>query len=292
MHGGGAHRAGTDRVQLTVGGGASSQLVSGALLAGPLLSRGLRVQIDGTLVSRPYVEMTLAVLAAFGASVRWDGSHAIEVDAGGLTGTTFDIEPDASAASYFFAAAAMCGGTVRAPGLGVASLQGDLAFVDVLAQMGAEVEVGPDGTTVRGTGDLRGVDVDLGNLSDTAPTLAVVATQASTPTAIRGIGFIRHKESDRVGNVARELRRCGIRVEEDDDALVVHPGAAKPAQVETYRDHRMAMAFALLGLVADGIEILDPGCVAKTFPGYFAVLDTLADGGNAPAGAAGRPAPG
>jgi 3-phosphoshikimate 1-carboxyvinyltransferase len=270
--------------ELTVAGDASSQFLSGLLLVAPALAGGLRLAVTGELVSRPYVDMTVAVLQAFGAEV------AVEIGATpagasspptwtvagtGYRATRYRIEPDASAASYFFAAAAVCGGRVTIEGLGTGSLQGDLGFVDVLARMGCRVEQTPSSTTVTGTGELAGVDVDMRELSDTAPTLAVVAAFARTPTRLRGIGFIRRKESDRIGDVVRELRRCGIVADEEPDGLVVHPGAPQPARVATYDDHRMAMSFALLGLRAPGIEIADPGVVAKTFPGYWEVLDGL-----------------
>jgi 3-phosphoshikimate 1-carboxyvinyltransferase len=244
----GAGRGGTVQVR----GDASSQFLSGLLLA------GFDVAADGPLVSKPYVDMTRAVVAAFAAGP-----------------TSYDVEPDASAASYFFAAAAICGGRVTVEGLGTGSLQGDLRFVDVLERMGCTVDRRADATTVERPGDLTGVDVDLADLSDTAQTLAAVAVFAEGPTRVRGIGFIRRKETDRVGNVVRELRRCGIEAEEEPDGFVVHPGKPQPATVETYEDHRMAMSFALLGLRAEGIRIADPGCVAKTFPTYWEALARL-----------------
>jgi 3-phosphoshikimate 1-carboxyvinyltransferase len=187
----------------------------------------------------------------------------------------YAIEPDASAASYFVAAAAICGGSVRIEGLDTGSLQGDVGFVDVLERMGVTVERGVDHLTVTGGGELQGVVVDLADLSDTAQTLAVVAPFASSPTTITGIGFIRGKETDRIGAVVTELRRCGIDAEELPDGLRVHPGSPTSATVSTYDDHRMAMSFALLGLRAPGISIADPGCVAKTFPGYWRALEDL-----------------
>ena len=237
--------------RVAVRGDVSSQFVSGLLLA------GVEVDLTTDLVSRPYVEMTRAVMAAF---------------VGGAT--AFTVEPDATAASYFLAAAAICGGRVTVPGLGRSSLQGDLAFVEVLARMGADVDVGDDAVTVRGR-ELHGVEVDMADISDTAQTLAATAVFADSPTRVTGIGFIRRKETDRVGNVVRELRRCGIDAAEEDDGFVIHPGSPRPATVETYGDHRMAMSFALLGLRADGIRIADPGCVAKTFPGFWDALETL-----------------
>jgi 3-phosphoshikimate 1-carboxyvinyltransferase len=166
----------------------------------------------------------------------------------------------------------------RPEGLGEGSLQGDLAFVDVLEQMGAEVERGRSDTAVTGTGRLRGVEVDMSQLSDTAPTLAVVAAFADGPTRMTGIGFIRSKETDRVGNVVAELRRLGVDAEEEPDGMTIRPGGAlRSATVQTYDDHRMAMAFALAGLRSAGVQIADPGCVAKTFPGYWHLLDGLRD---------------
>jgi 3-phosphoshikimate 1-carboxyvinyltransferase len=189
--------------------------------------------------------------------------------------TRFAVEPDASAASYFFGAAAITGGRVRVAGLGRTAVQGDMGFVDVLARMGADVSQGDDWTEVRGPATLHGVDVDLSDISDTVPTLAVVAAFADGPSRLRGISFIRGKETDRIHAVATELRRCGIAAEEEPDGLVVHPGQARPTRVATYDDHRMAMAFALLGLTVDGIEIADPECVAKTYPGFFDDLERL-----------------
>jgi 3-phosphoshikimate 1-carboxyvinyltransferase len=187
----------------------------------------------------------------------------------------YTIEPDASAASYFFAAAAMSGGRVTVEGLGAGSVQGDLGFVDVLASMGAVVDRDAGSTTVRSGGALHGIDVDLRDLSDTVPTLAAVAVFADSPTTIRGVGFIRGKESDRIAAVVSELRRCGIEAEEQEEGLMIVPGQPRPARIETYDDHRIAMAFALIGLRVPGISIADPGCVAKTFPTYFEALDKL-----------------
>jgi 3-phosphoshikimate 1-carboxyvinyltransferase len=194
---------------------------------------------------------------------------------GGYRATTFAIEPDASSASYFFAAAAICGGTVRVPGLGRRSHQGDLRFVELLARMGASVEQTDDATIVTGAAPLHGIEVDMADLSDTASTLAVVAAFASSPTRVTGIGFIRAKESDRVGGVVRELRRLGVDADEEADGFLVRPGAFRPARVRTYDDHRMAMSFALVGLRLPGVEIEDPACVAKTFPDFFETLAGL-----------------
>lgn len=260
---------------VTVRGDVSSQFLSALLLSGPAMDRGLEVVVDGPLVSQPYVDMTVAVMQRFGAEVVREGAVLRVAPSDYRADPDHHIEPDASAASYFFAAAAVLGGRVRVEGLGSSSLQGDLAFVDVLEQMGAEVRRGPDATEVRGTGHLRGVSVDLGELSDTAQTLAAVAVFADSPTTIEGIGFIRAKETDRIGSVVAELRRCGIRAEERADGMRIHPGTPTPASVRTYDDHRMAMSFALLGLRVPGIVIEDPGCVAKTFPGFWRALEAL-----------------
>jgi 3-phosphoshikimate 1-carboxyvinyltransferase len=266
---------------LTIAGGArggavelpghvSSQFLSGLLLAAPLYPDGLDVTLTSPLVSVPYVEMTVAVMRAFGAEV----TGRTTVPPGGYHATRYAIEPDASAASYFLAAAAITGGRVQVLGLRRDALQGDVRFVDVLERMGATVEWADAGVIVTG-GPLHGVTVDLADFSDTAQTLAAVAPFADSPTTVTGIGFIRRKETDRLAATVRELRRAGIEATEDDDGFTIHPGRPQPARIETYDDHRMAMSFALLGLVAPGIEILDPGCVAKTYPAFFADLDQL-----------------
>jgi 3-phosphoshikimate 1-carboxyvinyltransferase len=253
-----------------VTGDLSSQFLSGLMLAGAVMPRGLRITLTTPLVSRPYVELTTSVMEAFGARV--DGFH---VPFSGYSGRTYTIEPDASAASYFFAAAAITGGRVTVEGLHAGSAQGDVGFVRVLERMGAHVEWGPTSITVRGTGTLRGIDADMSDISDTAQTLAVVAAFADSPVGLTGIGFIRRKETDRIGNTVRELLRAGIHAEERPDGFVVHPSKPTAARIETYDDHRMAMSFAVLGLAADGIEIVDPDCVGKTFPEFWSTLDTL-----------------
>lgn len=237
--------------RVAISGDISSQFVSGFLMA------GFEVDVTTDLVSEPYVEMTRAVMRDLARPAR------------------YAIEPDASAASYFFAAAVIGDGRVTVEALGTKSIQGDVRFVDVLESMGAAVERSADATTVRGTGRLEGVDVDLRDLSDMVPTLAAVAAFADSPTTIHGVGFIRAKESDRIAAVVAELQRCGVGAIEQGDGLTITPAPPHGARVETYDDHRMAMAFALLGLRVPGIEIADPGCVSKTFPDYFEALDRL-----------------
>ena len=253
----------------------SSQFLSGLMLAAPLVPGGLRIHIAGAVVSQPYVEMTAAVMRSFGASVAV-GPEAVQVVGDGYKPVEdYAVEPDASAASYFWAAAAITSGTVAIEGLGADSIQGDARFVSLLRQMGASLEEDSGCTTVTG-GPLQGVDVDLSDMSDTAPTLAVAASLASTPTTVRGIGFVRGKESDRIAAVVSELRRCGVEARESADGFaVVPPPAPVGARVRTYEDHRIAMAFSVLGLVVPGMQIENPGCVAKTFPGFYEALEAL-----------------
>ena len=268
---GGALRSGP----VALDGSTSSQFASGLLLAAPCFPSGLDLELTGALVSAPYLDMTIAAMAEFGARVDRPEARRLVVAPGGYRATEVTVEPDASGASYLFAAAAICGGRVRVEGLGRPSLQGDLAFVGVLEQMGAEVIREPAATEVRVAGPLRGVDVDLADLPDTAQTLAAVAVFARGATRVRGVGFIRFHETDRLAAVVTELRRAGIDAEETEDGFVVRPGTPRPAVIQTYDDHRMAMSFALLGLRAPGIAIADPGCVAKTFPAFWDVLDQV-----------------
>ena len=251
----------------------SSQFLSGLLLAGAV--RGMDARLTTSAVSRPYLDMTAEVMRSFGADVSDDDGTAWTVGGGYTSPGRYVIEPDASAASYFLAAAAITGGHVRIEGLGSSSMQGDVGFADVLARMGARVDVGSDHIDVWGA-PLHGVEIDLRHISDTAPTLAVVAAFAEGPTTITDIGFVKGKESDRIGAPVRELSRCGVDAEEIDGGMVIRPvGPPGPATFDTYDDHRMAMAFALFGLVVPGVAVRDPGCVAKTFPGYFAALEQL-----------------
>jgi 3-phosphoshikimate 1-carboxyvinyltransferase len=257
--------------RVTVRGDVSSQFLSGLLLAAPCAAGPLEIQVEGTMVSLPYVEMTLAVMRAFGVTVDERGEGLYRVQPKPYQARGYEIEPDASAASYFWAAAAITGGQVRVQGLSLGSLQGDVRFCDRLAQMGCQVEYSAGEIAVMGR-PLRGIDVNMNSISDTVPTLAVVALLADGPTTIRGVGHIRHKETDRIGNLAIELRKLGATVDVLPDGLTITPGPLRPAEIETYDDHRMAMSFALAGLVQSGVTILTPGCTAKTYPQYFADL--------------------
>jgi 3-phosphoshikimate 1-carboxyvinyltransferase len=251
-------------------GNISSQYLSGLLMAGACARDGLVVQVEGTLVSVPYVAMTLAVMESFGASASAADAYAeIAIPAGSsYQACDYAIEPDASAASYFWAAAAVTGGEVTVEGLSRESLQGDVAFVECLAQMGCDVHYGSNSVTVVGA-PLKGVEVDMNAISDTVQTLAVVALFANGPTKIWNVSHIRHKETDRIAAVAAELRKLGTEVIEHSSGLEIIPGALTAAEIETYDDHRMAMSFALAGLVQPGVVILDPGCTAKTYPRFF-----------------------
>lgn len=263
-------------VNVRLPGNASSQFISGLLLSAPYLGGDVSVSVEGELVSRPYLDMTGEVMQHFGVQLVNDPKDVFTVRAGQrYRGTTYLVEPDASAASYFFAAAAISGGRVKVQGLGTNTRQGDWKLVDVLERMGARVEREPNATTVIGTGQLRGVEVNMKDLSDVAQTLAVVAPFASSPTRITGIGFIRKKETDRIGAVVTELRRLGIDADEEQDGYIVRPSTPRAGEVHTYDDHRMAMSFALIGLRVPGISVLDPACTSKTFPDYFDVLQGL-----------------
>jgi 3-phosphoshikimate 1-carboxyvinyltransferase len=271
--------------RVRIRGDTSSQFLSGLLLATPLARGDIAVEVDGPLVSRPYVAMTLAMMRQFGAKIEADEGLACfrvpgrqQYRAPGSTDPAgrrwFAVEPDASAASYFFGAAALVPGEASVAGLGPGSLQGDVRFVDVLEQMGCRVERAEQSLTVRG-GELVGVDVDMNAISDCVMTLAAVACFARGPTTIRNVAHIRHKETDRTHALATELRRLGARVVEFPDGLTVCPGPLRGAEVETYDDHRMAMSLALIGLRVPGVVIQNPGCVAKTYPTFFDDLEKL-----------------
>jgi 3-phosphoshikimate 1-carboxyvinyltransferase len=233
------------------------------------------IQIDGPLVSRPYLEMTLNVMRQFGIETTWESNDTICVKGRWINSpSTFAIEPDASAASYFWAAAAITGGRVTVSGLDRKSIQGDVRFVDVLAAMGCRIEECDAGITVHG-GNLRGIDVDMNDISDTVMTLAAVACFAEGPTTIRNVAHIRHKETDRIAALTTELRKLGAEVEECADGLTINPRPLSGCAVDTYNDHRMAMSLALIGLKVHGVVIRNPGCVAKTYPGFWQDLEKL-----------------
>ena len=248
-------------------------------MAAPLASGDITIEIDGPLISKPYVTMTIEVMKSFGVTVQSNESLSHFRIAGdqAYTANNYAIEPDASAASYFWAAAAICGGTATVQGLGRDSLQGDVGFVDCMQQMGCEVTWAANGITVAGPAKV-GIDIDMSNVSDTVQTLAAVALFVDGSTTVRNVAHNRVKETDRIGNLAIELRKFGAKVDEHPDGLTIHPQPLGPAVIETYDDHRMAMSLALVGLKQSGVEILDPGCVAKTYPNYFQDLQGFVSG--------------
>jgi len=231
--------------------------------------------VEGELVSKPYVEITLAVMRAFGATVEAEDLIRFRVPAPqAYQGRHYEIEPDASAASYFFAAAAVTGGEVTVEGLSRQSLQGDVRFCDCLEQMGCEVRYGDRGITVVGR-PLHGIEADMNAISDTVQTLGAVALFAEGPTTITGVAHVRHKETDRIGDLATELRKLGADVEEREDGLRITPQNLHGAEIDTYDDHRMAMSLAIAGLVIPGLLIRNPRCTEKTYPRFFDDLARL-----------------
>jgi 3-phosphoshikimate 1-carboxyvinyltransferase len=269
--------AGLPGGEVTMPGHLSSQYFTGLMLAAPAARGTVTIHVAGELISRPYIAITAEVMRAFGVEVDL-GDDTFTVPGGQrYLAREYAIEPDASAASYVFAVAAITGGTVTVEGLGAGALQGDLGFVRVLETMGCEVTMTDTSTTVTGPegGRLRGGSFDLGDISDTSQTLSGIAPFADGPVTFRGVAHNRVKETDRVGNVVTELRKLGQEVEEFPDGMTIHPRPVTPAVVETYHDHRMAMGFALTGLRAPGVVIANPSCVTKTFPAFFDVLDAL-----------------
>ena len=268
---------GTSSDEISVAGNLSSQYLSGLLMAAPQLKHDLKIVIDGRLVSLPYVSMTTEVMKSFGASVEVENHDDVPasflIRAGqSYSGREYSIEPDASAASYFFAIPAIVGGSATVLGLNADSLQGDIGFVRCLVQMGCEVQFDQDSITVSGKAS-RGIDVDMANISDTVQTLASVALFVDGPTTIRNVAHNRVKETDRIGNLAIELRKLGVQVDEREDGLTIAPGPMNSATFETYDDHRMAMSFALIGLGQPGTVVENPACVSKTYPRFFEDLE-------------------
>ncbi|WP_410616005.1 3-phosphoshikimate 1-carboxyvinyltransferase [Amycolatopsis sp. lyj-109] len=260
--------------ELTLDAGLSSQFLTALLLVGPLTAEGLRITVTD-LVSVPYVEITLAMMRRFGVDVRREGQTFV-VPAQPYQACEYPVEPDASTASYFLAAAAVTGRTVTIPGLGSDALQGDVKFADVLREMGAHVELSPDSVTVAGPSDgLRGITVNMRDISDTVPTLAAIAPFASGPVRIEDVYNTRIKECDRLDACEETLRAMGIEVATGRDWIEVQPGEPTGTLVACRRDHRIAMAFSITGLLVDGVTLDDPDCVKKTFPGFHQALADL-----------------
>ncbi|MEH1893374.1 MAG: 3-phosphoshikimate 1-carboxyvinyltransferase [Nostoc sp.] len=248
----------------------TSQQLSALLMIAPYAQQNTSIEVEGTLVSQSYVKMTCRLMADFGTEVIQIGDNQFQIKAGQrYQARHYTVEPDASNASYFFAAAAVTGGRVRVKHLTKQSCQGDILWLNVLEQMGCQIKDSDDYTEVTGPKQLRGIDIDMNDISDLVQTLGAIAPFASSPVTIRNVEHIRYKETDRIQAVVTELRRLGVKVEEFADRLKIEPGPITPAAIETYHDHRMAMAFAVTGLKVPGIVIKDPGCTAKTFPDYF-----------------------
>ena len=260
---------------ISVSGETSSQFLSALLLIGPCLPERITLTLDGNAVSTPYIQMTIEIMRAFGAQVDSSKPNSYTVHPTGYVGREYEIETDASTASYFFAAAAASKGRVVVNGIGANSIQGDLEFVKILEQMGAQTLIGPNSVEVSGPTRLDGIDISMKNISDTAPTLASIAPFVSSPVRVTGIGFIKHKESDRVHAVVTELQKLGIDANLEDDGFIIKPGLPTGNIVHSYDDHRIAMAFTVLGLLSEGVAIDEPSCVAKTCPEFFEYVDTL-----------------
>ncbi len=265
--------------KVSISGNISSQYLSGLMMAAPLAKEDVIIDIEGPLISKPYVEMTQAVMHDFGVSCQINQAFNHFEIRGGQTyiATEYQIEPDASAASYFWAVAAICGGCATVEGLNRNSLQGDIGFVDCLEQMGCTVVWGENEIVVSGPAK-QGIDIDMSDVSDTVQTLAAVALFVDGPTTVRNVAHNRVKETDRIGNLAIELRKFGVAVDEHEDGLTIHPGPLNAAVIETYDDHRMAMSLALVGLRQPGVRIQNPGCVSKTYPAFFDDLKNFVDG--------------
>lgn len=253
----------------------SSQFLSALLLSGVMCGEGLTIHLTGTRSAKAYVNISMRMMAEFGCEVEQMGEDTYRVLPGQqYRAREYQVEPDISAACYFYAIAAVTDSEVKVKHVRSSTTQGDIRFLEVLQQMGCRQREEEDGIVVTG-GSLKGVHVNMGDFSDQTMTLAAIAPFADGDTVIDGVGHIRGQESDRIRGIVTELGRMGIQCEERRDGLTIHPGEIRPAVVQTYEDHRMAMAFAVTGCVAGGIVIDDPGCCRKTFENYFEVLTSL-----------------
>ena len=254
----------------------SSQFTSALMMIGPCLPSGVEIVLKDEVVSRGYIAMTVGVMRVFGAKTDFSGNQ-IWVCPGEYLGSSFAVEPDASAASYPLGAVAISGGATTIRNLSRNSLQGDVEFIDLLARMGCHVVESVDGLQIRRDKSerLRGIEVDMSQTSDCVPTLAVVALFADSATRIKGVGFIRSKESDRIGDLANELRKLGAKITETSDGMVIDPVPLHAADLETHQDHRLAMAFALIQREIDGVVVRNPEVVSKSWPNYFEVLKSF-----------------
>lgn len=255
----------------------SSQQVSAALMVAPFAKADTILTLIGDIVSEPYISMTIDMMADWGVVVNRPEPGVLKVAAGQTyqAKASYAVEPDASSASYFFAAAAATGGSVTIPNLSRKALQGDVLFVDALVAMGSVCIEDGVGLSLYGPKQLNGITIDMNAISDTAPTLAAIASNASSPTLITGVEHMRWKETDRVSAMATQLRAMGADIDERQDGLLIKPSKLRKAQVMTYDDHRMAMSLAIAGIANQGVDIEDPDCTSKTFPTFFDVLAAL-----------------
>lgn len=265
-------------------GDVSSQFLSALMLIGPLLDGGLRIDVTTPLISVPYLAITARVMADFGIEGIEVGPDRVIIPEGVYRARSFTIEPDASSASYPLAAVAIRGGQMSIPGLDTTSMQGDVGFLDILGAMGCGVDYDSQGVVVRGATNLHGLRLDLRDMSDLVPTVAAMAVFADSPTEITGVGFIRQKESDRIGDLVRGLRAIGSDAEETADGLIITPVPLESlhgAELPTHHDHRLAMAWSLLALKVAGISIENPDVVSKSWPTWWSVRQQLVDAAGA-----------
>ena len=271
-------KGGTTRIR----GDVSSQYISALLMTAPYAAGEVEISVEGSINSKPYIDLTLGVMVDFGVNVHREGYSYFHVIPHIYSSPgKYTIESDASAASYFFAAPAVCGGWVEVGNISHATRQGDIAFLDVLSKMGCSITATEDAVRVISPNRLNGVDINMTDISDTSMTLAVIAPFAGTPTTIRGIASSRAKETDRVTATCTELRRLGVRVDEYHDGMTIYPcEEVRASRIHTYDDHRMAMSLSLVGLRSKGVCITNPACVRKTFPNYWSALEELVQTGS------------
>jgi 3-phosphoshikimate 1-carboxyvinyltransferase len=264
-------KGGTARIK----GEESSQFLSGLLMVAPYAQKDVNIEVTGSLASKPYVDITQDVMSAFGAEIKNQGYRSFFIKAGQhYLPQKYRIEGDASNASYFFSAAAVCRGRVRVENMKPVTIQGDIGFLEILERMGCIVTRGGDWIEVLG-GELHGIEMDMNEMPDLVPTLAVTAAFARGKTVIQNIGHLRFKESDRIHALAVELSKMGIRIKEREDGLEIEGGKPHGAEIETYDDHRMAMSFAIAGLAVPGVKIKGERCVDKSFPEFWEKLQNL-----------------
>ena len=255
----------------------STQYLSAMLMVTPVTDSGIRIHITSEKKEGSYITITKNMLKSFGVEVTFDGTCYEVPGKQKIHVGTYEIEPDVSGACYFYGMAALTGGSITVKNVFLSSMQGDMKFLKLLERMGCHVEESPEGITVSGkeNGVFHGVDVDMNDFSDQALTLAALAPYAKEPTIIRNVGHIRGQECDRMAAIVNELTRCGVQCEAQGDTIRIEPGPVAPAEIQTYEDHRVAMAFTMLGLRAEGIVICDPMCCKKTFENYYEVLEKL-----------------